>query len=219
MNQPVHILGPQFSNFVRSVQLCCEEKGISYTLGFDIDGEPVEFHGSQHYALHPFGKVPVLLQGERRLYETGSICRYLDAAFDGPALMPEDAWQRAQVDQWCAVLALYVDQALIRNFILELVFPKGEEGSVRMDKVEAAKPEVLRMLMLLDEQLGKGEFLVGEQFSMADIFAVPMLDFMLRLPLPVANGLMKDFPRLERYVERLRERASGKKVLIDAKIS
>ena len=88
-----------------------------------------------------------------------------------------------------------------------------------MDKVEAAKPDVLRMLTLLDEQLGKDEFLVGERFSMADIFAVPMLDFMLRLPLSVANGLMKDFPRLERYVERIRERASGKKVLIDAKIS
>jgi glutathione S-transferase len=69
MSDSVHIFGPQFSTFVRSVQLCCEEKGISSTVGAHIDGQRVEFHGPEHQALHPFGKVPVLLHGERRLID------------------------------------------------------------------------------------------------------------------------------------------------------
>lgn len=217
MNQPVHIFGPQFSNFVRSVQLCCEEKGIPYTLGWEVDGEPIDFHGPRHFALHPFGKLPVLLHGERRLYETASICRYLDAEFAGPALQPEDPWQRAEVDQWCAILALYVDQALVRHYLLEFIFPKGENGSVRMDKVEAARPEVMRMLSLLEEQLNDREYIVGEQFTMADAFAIPTLDYLFKLP--AAQPMVADVPRLDAYVQRLRARASGEKVLIDAKMS
>lgn len=216
MSEQVHIYGPQFSNFVRSVQLCCEEKGIDYTVGSRIAGERVDFKGPGHFALHPFGKVPVLLHGERRLYETASICRYLDAAFDGPALQPVDPWQRAEVDQWSAVATLYVDQALVRGYLMEFFFPQGEDGSVRMDRVEAAQPEVARMLALLEAQLGEREFLVGERFSIADALAVPMLDYLIRLP--QAAPLVADAPRLSAYVQRLRERTSGGKVLVDAKV-
>lgn len=91
----IHIFGPQFSTFVRSVQLCCEEKGIAYTVGTCVNDQNVEFKGAQHLEWHPFGKVPVLLHGDRHLIETASICRYLDAAFEGPALQPDDPWLRA----------------------------------------------------------------------------------------------------------------------------
>ncbi|GGY09850.1 hypothetical protein GCM10007160_41400 [Litchfieldella qijiaojingensis] len=173
------------------------------------------FQDERHFDLHPFGKVPVLLHGARRLYETAAICRYLDAAFDGPALQPGDLWERARVDQWCAVLALYVDQALVRCYLLEFAFPKGADGSVRMDRVKEAQPEVSRMLRLLDTQLGKREYLVGEQFTIADAIAAPMLDYLFKLP--SAASLFADVPRLAAYVQRLHERESCRKVLIDAK--
>ena len=38
---PVHIYGPRFSNFVRSVMLVCEEKQLAYTVGFEVDGNNV----------------------------------------------------------------------------------------------------------------------------------------------------------------------------------
>ncbi len=38
--------------------------------------------------LHPFAKVPVFEHGGFRLYETGAILRYVDEAFQGPALQP-----------------------------------------------------------------------------------------------------------------------------------
>lgn len=215
MSDQVHIYGPQFSTFVRSVQLCCEEKGIPYTVGTTVGGERIDFQGPRHLELHPFGKIPVLLHGERRLYETAPICRYLDAVFDGPPLQPDDPWQRAQVDQWSAVLALYVDRALVRRYLLEFVFPKGEGGSVRRDKAEEAQPEVSRMLALLEAQLGERDYMVGGRFTIADAIAAPMLDYLFGLP--PAAPLVADAPRLQAYVRRLRERESGRKVLIDTK--
>lgn len=208
----VHILGPQFSTFVRSVQYCCEEKGIAYTLGMVADGEPVALRSPAHLALHPFGKIPVLLHGERRLYESVAICRYLDATFDGPALQPEDTWQRAQVDQWCAVLAGYVDRALVRRYLLEFVFPKGAEGRVREAEVAAATPEVGRMLALLEAQLDDRAYLLGERLTLADTLLAPMLDYLANLP--QAAPLLAPHPALVAYLERLRERPAGRRVLV-----
>lgn len=212
MTTPVHIVGPQFSTFVRSVQLCCEEKGIPYSLGAEIEGRPMALHSSEHYALHPFGKVPILLHGDRRLIETPSICRYLDAAFEGPALQPEATWQRAQVDQWTGMLALYVDQALVRRYLLEFVFPKGEGGAVREDAVAAAQPEVVRLLGLLEQQLAQGDYLVGDDFTIADAIAAPMLDYLAGMP--SAKDFLTETPRLMAYIERLRARPAAARVLV-----
>ncbi|RTQ98201.1 glutathione S-transferase family protein [Halomonas nitroreducens] len=212
MTASVHIVGPQFSTFVRSVQLCCEEKGIPYTLGAEVDGRPLSLHSPEHYALHPFGKLPILLHGERRLIETPSICRYLDAAFDGPPLQPGDPWSRAQVDQWTGILALYVDQALVRRYLLEFVFPQGEGDTVRQEAVAAAQPEVARLLGLLEGQLAQGDYLVGAAFSIADAIAAPMLDYLLGLP--AAEAFLAETPRLVAYTQRLRERPAAQRVLV-----
>ncbi|MBB3143422.1 glutathione S-transferase family protein [Halomonas organivorans] len=212
MTASVHIVGPQFSSFVRSVQLCCEEKGIDYTLGAEVDGRPLAMHSPEHFALHPFGKVPILLHDDRRLIETPSICRYLDAAFDGPALQPADPWARARVDQWTGILAGYVDQALVRRYLLEFVFPKGEGGAVREEAVAAARPQVARALEVLEAQLAEGDYLVGDDFTIADAIAAPMLDYLAGLP--AAEGLVAETPRLVAYVERLRARPAAARVLV-----
>ncbi|XKE45253.1 glutathione S-transferase family protein [Halomonas organivorans] len=212
MSASVHIVGPQFSTFVRSVQLCCEEKGIPYTLGAEVDGRPVALHSPEHYALHPFGKVPILLHGERRLIETPTICRYLDGAFDGPALQPEAPWSRARVDQWTGVLAGYVDQALVRRYLLEFVFPKGEGGAVRQDAVAAAQPELARVLGLLEGQLAEGDYLVGDDFTIADAIAAPMLDYLLGLA--AAEAFLAETPRLVAYIRRLQARPAATRVLV-----
>lgn len=213
----IHIFGPQFSTFVRSVQLCCEEKGIPYTVGTGMNDQNVEFKGAQHLEWHPFGKVPVLLQGDRHLIETASICRYLDAVFEGPALQPDAPWLRAQVDQWSATLSLYVDQVLVRDYLLEFAFPKGEGGTVRTEKVREAEPEVTRVLALLEAQLGDGGYLVTDSFTIADAIAAPMLDYVFKLP--TGETLAARAPLLVQYIQRLCERPSGQKVLIDAEMA
>jgi len=211
MTTEVQIYGPVFSSFVRVVMLCCEEKGIGYRAGLTLDGAPIEFKSEDHHALHPWGKIPVIKHRQQTLYETATICRYLDSYFDGPALQPEDPAQRAQVDQWCATLSLYVDKALVRDYLLEFAFPKGENGQIRMDKVLEAEPAVKAQLAIINTQLADQAFLCGASLTLADLMLLPMLDYVAGLP--QGDSLIEPGSALANYLERMRARPSAQKVL------
>ena len=211
MSAQVQILGPAFSTFVRSVMLCCEEKGISYETKFEINGEPLELNSEAHQHYHPFGKIPALLHNDRTVFETSTICRYIDATFDGPALQPEDSYGRAQVDQWSRAISQYVDQAIVRQYLLEFAFPKGPDGQIRLDKVAEAEPEVIKMLTLLEKLIGGHTFICGDQYSYADAILTPMLDYLSGTP--NAATLLPEGSPLNRYIQRMQARPSGQKVL------
>lgn len=212
MSAQVHILGPSFSSFVRSVMLCCEEKGISYETKFEVDGQPLALNDERHQQYHPFGKIPALIHGEHTLFETATICRYLDATFDGPALQPEDIYERAKVDEWAAALSIYVDKAIVREYLLEFAFPKGPDGQVRMDKVAEAEPEVVKMLAIIQQQLGGNNFICGNKYTYADAILTPMLDYLAGTP--NANRLMPQDSALMHYVLRIRSRPSAANILV-----
>jgi len=208
----LHIVGVQFSSFVRGVQFCCEEIGLPYTLGTEVDGKQFTLRSEALKSINPFGKIPVLLHDGRALYEAQVICRYLDNTFNQSRLQPQDPWLRAQVEQWCAAITLYIDKCIVRNYLLEYLFPKGENGSVREDAVVAAMPEILVMVDVLEKQLGDSHFLVADQFTLADIMLTPILHY-LSLSSKNAELLRADSP-LRAYVARNLNRPSAKKVFI-----
>lgn len=206
----IHIFGMQFSSFVRAVQLCCEEKNIPYTVGLEHQDKTIAFKSAEHVALNPFGKIPVLITADITLFEAQTILRYLDSAYPTPALQPENIHQRFLVDQWCSAISTTIDQCLVRKYLLEFVFPTGENGSVRWEKVEQATPAVLTMLNVLNKQLGNQEYLVNNQFSLADILLLPMVDYLLGSP--KGEALFAEVPALKNYVLALRQRPAARKV-------
>jgi len=74
MHSDIQIFGPTFSTFVRTVMLCCDEKGFSYHVGLSWDGLDVGFKSAAHQALHPWGRVPVIKHQGQTLYETHLFC-------------------------------------------------------------------------------------------------------------------------------------------------
>lgn len=213
METQFKILGPEFSTFVRSVMIACEEKGLTYRYGMKLNGERVNLGDEAHLAVHPYGKIPVLiLEDGRSICETAAILRFLDAEFPGTALLPLDPFARAKVDQWSNLINIYIDRAIVRQFLLEFIFPKGEGGTVRVDKVEAAIPDIKLAITKLTVQLGSNDFICGNDFSMADIMLAPMLDYLQRRP--QGEELLSGNQALLTYIERLRQRPSCKKVLI-----
>lgn len=212
MTEQLHILGPQYSTFVRSVQLCCEEKQLGYTVGQTIDGETIPMRDKRLYQYHPFGKVPVLIHNGQHYFETTSICRYLDNCFSATPLQPASAADKAEVDQWANCLALYVDQIFIRRYVVEFAFPKGENDTVRQAEVEEVEPEVIRLLNLLDKEMAEKAFFKSDTFSIADAILIPMLDYVERLP--HSDRLFSGQTHLLPYLNRMRQRESGKVVLL-----
>ena len=144
-NKPVHIYGPSFSNFVRTVMLVCEEKKISYTVGYEVNGTEIASKSDEHLNLHPFGKLPALITDDLILPETASICRYLDMHFNEHSeiqLQPKNPEEKAYHDSLCAIISIDIDKALMRDYLLEFAFPKGEDGNIRFEKVKKYQPQV-----------------------------------------------------------------------------
>lgn len=211
MSQTVQIYGAPFSVFVRTVALVCEEKGIAYQYQKNINEQPFEMHSEAHFKLHPFGKIPIVQHRNNTLCETTSIIRYLDRTFGPETLQGSSERQRAHIDQWCSLISHYVDFYLVRQFMLELVFPKGDNGEPRMDVITANRPRAENALKIIAQQLGDTDYLVGDRFSLADAMLAPMLAY--NKDAPSSINLVRDHPQLLEYANRLQSRASGKIVL------
>ncbi len=209
---PLHIVGVQFSSFTRAVQFCCEEIGVAYTLGTSVDGREYALRTAGLETLNPFSKVPVLLDAGRPLYETQTICRYLDNQYNRSRLQADDARQNAQIDQWCAAITAHIDKAIVRNYLLEFLFPKGADGKVREDVVAAAMPDVMRAVAVLEQQLGERDFLVGEQFTLADIMLAPIVTYLVNAP--HNQDLVKKDSTVRAYANRILLRPAAKNVFI-----
>jgi len=214
----IHIYGPTFSNFVRSVMIVCEERAIPYTVGFEVDGQELPFKGEQHLRLHPFGKIPVLIENKAQqqtftLPETASICRYLDI---DNILQPENAQAHAHHDALCAHISIDIDKVLLREYLMEFAFPKGENNSVRFDVVAKVQPKVATTLAILERIVNEDSALSSEQFTIADALLAPMLHYISCLP--ADYNLLPDYPALEQYLAKLMTRASCKKVLVAKKL-
>ncbi len=212
--QSIHIYGPNFSNFVRTVMLVCEEKDLAYTVGFEVAGDKVPFKGEQHLNWHPFGKLPVLLVGQQLvLPETASICRYLDT---DKTLQPSNNLEYAQHDALCALISIDIDRVLVREYLLEFSFPKGEDKSIRFDVVKAAQPKVAATLAIIEKMLGEKTALSSTEFTIADALLAPILHYISCLP--AGFNLLPDYPKAEQYLANLMTRPSCQKVLISKQL-
>ena len=106
------------STYVRTARLACEEKGVAYEIVPTQPGSP------ENLAVHPFARIPAMSHGDFMCYETAAICRYVDEAFDGPALQPADAKGRALMTQWISAGNHHYDTDIIRHVVLERVAPR-----------------------------------------------------------------------------------------------
>src|SRR5207248_8646453 len=85
-----------------------------------------------HLALHPFERVPILRHGDFTVYETAAIVGYVDDAFDGPKLTPNDPQSRGRMNQWISAVNGYYYPYLIyhvsheRNVFPQLGIPSDE---------------------------------------------------------------------------------------------
>ena len=211
MTQAIRVYGPAFSNFVRSVLLVCEEKGLAWTLDKTLGTDPRNLNTPEFLALNPYGKIPVIEHNGVRLFETAAILRYLDTLGDGAALQPQDAAARAHCDQWCQAISIYTDRALIRKVLLEFSIPRGPDGSVREDHVAAALPYAQKQLAIISQTLGNQRWICGDLFTLADCLLGPMLDYMVKVaPL---RALVNDTETLADYTRRLQARPSAQRIL------
>ena len=193
MGTPV-VYGPAYSTYVRTARLALEEKGVAYTLEeFDfLKGMPDE-----HYARHPFGKVPAFEHDGFWLYETGAIARYVDEAFEGPSLQPGDVRQRARMVQIMSIVDGYTYGPVVGQIVIQRLVVPLMDGTPDEAAIEAAVPAARKSLGVLEGLLGEQAFLAGAGLSLADLHLAPIMAYFALTP--EGDAVLADMPRLRRW--------------------
>ena len=201
MAKPV-LHGPGYSTYVRTARLALEEKGVEYDLNeinFIADGIP-----DDQLARHPFGKVPALSHDDFEVYETVAIARYIDEAFDGPALQPSGAADRARMTQVCAILDSYTYPTAITGVFIQRAVMPMIGGETDEAAISAALPEAAKAMGVLNEMLGERDYLVGDGLTIADLHLVPIYDYFRQTP--EGEGVLAETPALRRWWDTMSQR-------------
>lgn len=196
----ITLLGPQASSYVRSARIVCAEKGVEHELA------PIAFGSDDHRALHPWAKVPVMRHGDVVLYETQAILRYVDAAFDGPSLVPTAPAAIGAMEQWISIHNCYLYPSAVVGYAFQYIFPKGEGGQPDRAAIEAALPKLEHDLGVLDRALAGQPWLAGS-FSLADILVAPVITTIA--PLPEGGRLVDRCANLRRWLTAMEQRPSA----------
>lgn len=173
MSDPV-LYGLARSVYTRIARLVLEEKGVRYTL------EEVEIFGSagvpaEHLARQPFGRIPAFAHEGFTLYETDAITRYIDEAFPGTRLQPQELRARARMNQVIAIIDSYAYRPMIWGvFAARIVAP--EEGIASNEMLVAESLTRSRTCCrALEEILGTNCYFAGAEVTLADLHALPIL--------------------------------------------
>jgi glutathione S-transferase len=196
------VIGDPRSTYVRTVRMALAEKGLKYTY------DPAPPHSDPVNAISPYGRVPVFRDGETGLFETSAIVRYLDESFDGTPLVAGNPRLRAQMEQWVSMINCHGYDAMVRRYVLQYVFPRGEGGAPDRKTIDTALPEVEHLLATLDKTYGERNFLVGDAPTMADLFLAPIVFYLGMFP--ESKSLLEKFPNLRRAHAAIGERESFK---------
>jgi glutathione S-transferase len=161
---------------VRIVRLVLAEKGIAYELVpvdvFAEGGAPAWYGGH-----HPFGRIPAFEHDGFRLFETSAIGRYVDEAFDGPALQPKDARTRATMNQIIGLLDAYAYKSMVWDVAVERLEKEVPDEALIANGLRQAET----VLSVLTALKAPGPWLLGEQLTLADLHAASIIAYFLKV--------------------------------------
>jgi glutathione S-transferase len=201
------IHGVNLSPFVRKVRMALAEKNIAY------DQEQVVPFGQtdEFKKLSPLGKIPVYQDGDLVIPDSSVIIDYLDRTEPSPALYPSDPAQRARA-LWYeeygdtavvgALTTVFFQRFVRKNFFQE----EADEEIVK----NAMENEIPAVLDYIEGELGDNEYLVGGQFSIADIAVTTGF---VNLKIAGESVDASRWPKVAAYVDRVFARPAIKGVV------
>ncbi|WP_269581230.1 glutathione S-transferase family protein [Roseibium sp. Sym1] len=203
----IELFGADYSVYVRSARLALAEKGIDYTLVpidvFAPGGPPADY-----LQLQPFGKIPAMKRGDVTLYETVAILRYVDEAFEGPPLQPDDPLGRARMTQFLSILDTHAYRTLVWEIYVERVVKTRDGGAADEVAIASAMGPARTVLAALEALVADGPFLLGDRPSLADCHAAPMLALLGKAE--EGRLLLKGAPNLSAWLEAFGRRTAFK---------
>jgi glutathione S-transferase len=151
----------------------------------DVGGTFGKNREAAYLAMNPNGLVPTLQEDDFILWESNSIVRYLAAKHGAGALEPSDLRARARAGSWMD-WQLSVAAPAIHGLFWGMVRTPPEKRDHAAS--EASREKTAAALKVLDAQLAKTRFVVGETLSMGDI-PVALMAYRFSRLAPERTGL------------------------------
>ncbi|MDJ0619916.1 MAG: glutathione S-transferase family protein [Calothrix sp. MO_192.B10] len=166
------------------IQWYLEELGVPYEY-IQLDMQAGEHRQQGFLAINPMGKVPAIIDGELKLWESGAILLYLADKY-GDTSSPEE---RALWAQW----SLFANATLGPGVFVEA----------------NREQEMSRLMTPLEEIFGKQPFLLGDSFTVADVAVGSYLSY-----IPIMLQLdLSDYPNVLKYIQKMTERPAFQKTI------
>ncbi|MGR8932053.1 MAG: glutathione S-transferase family protein [Gammaproteobacteria bacterium] len=147
-----------------------EETGLPYTAR-KVDLFKGEQHLPKFLKLNPSGRIPVLVEyddGSKPFVLTQSVAIVQYLAEKTGQLLPQSLKERARLYEWMQFHAIDIGGSLFNAFYLQqLCSTKYPEAA------EQLRERVHQHYRHFDRRLAKHQFLAGEEYTIADIVALP----------------------------------------------
>jgi glutathione S-transferase len=168
-------------------------------LGLDYRHEPVGFRNGETetpemLAINPNGHIPVMSDGELTLYESMAINLYLASRYgaDSP-LWPSDPGKLGLIYQWSFWVMTEVELPLLTVLMHKRVMPEDKRDP---EKVTRNTGILKKPFAVLEQQLAKGDFLLGDAFTVADLNVAAVISWAR-----AARMDLSDYPKLTAWVK------------------
>lgn len=189
----------------RRVRIFLAEKGIDVPRVM-VDLATFEHRTDDFAKLNPLRRTPALeLDDGTIITESVAICRYFEEIQPEPPLFGRTPVEKAMIEMWNRRVEL--------GFMNEVqaVFRHGHPGMASheipqvTEWAEVNRPKILASLRLINDRLGEVPYIVGDNYSIADITLLCAVDFMKPTKIKVPD----DHTHLLRWYEMVNSRPSA----------
>jgi glutathione S-transferase len=181
------------------VRWALEEVGIPYKTRLLEQGEG---DTPEYRALQPFGQVPIFVENDVALFESGAIVLHIGERSE--VLLPKDAEARARAIQWLIAALNSIEPFVMNVATIDAFFADQEWAKLRRPSAEEF---VRRRLGSLSGSLGDKRYLDGDRFTAGDLMMSTVLRILRHTDIVTSDQ------RLAAYVERCTARPAFQRAL------
>lgn len=186
------LCGGRLSPFYERIILQLKLKNIEDK--FEFPGIPGgDRQSAEFLALNPLGKVPVLIDGDFTLPESGVIAEYLEERFPEVSLLPASLAGRTNT----RLIARLGDTYLINPLFVAFGQQQAKEPNQGILDLQIA--EINKGLVAVEHFAAGGARLVGDGWTLADCALMPIFFFLDRFTKALEIDVYADRPKLRAW--------------------
>ena len=185
-----------------------EELGVPYEY-VELNREKEEHLAPKYLAINPQGKVPALVDGDQKFFESGAIVLHLGFKYGVDKKLWPAAGSQARADALCwtvwSLTELWANtmQYAYHGLDTPMSYDPADRSKAH---AEYSLSQLNRELGALEARLQKQDYMLGSDFSLVDVAAASTAGFGFRIGVKSDN-----YPRVAAWAKRCSERPALKR--------